>query len=198
MADANVARIGFRVKTGRAVAVVVTGAASAPHVLLRREIELCDPAVPDSKQPYHAALELPQAEGERIVQRATRAVNAAALRAFDALAAEIAGSKSVLCGVGFVIGTEGDPAKLGNLHVRAHALEGRLFWKALERAASERGIPHVAVVERTAYAQAATALARDPDELRRTMTGLGLAVGRPWGADEKTAALAALMAPDRP
>jgi hypothetical protein len=191
---AKAAAIGFRVKTARAIAVVITGSASAPRVLLRREIDLTDPKMPDSKQPYHAALELPDAEGRKVVQRAVRAVNAAAQREFDALAADVEASGHVLRGVGFVVGSAGDPAKLGNLHVRAHALEGRLFWNALESAARERGVSSVSLVERDAYAKASESLGRHPDDLRRTVTELGREAGRPWGADEKTAVLAASVA----
>jgi hypothetical protein len=54
--------IGFRVKTGRATAVVMAGPASAPRVLSRKSLLLFDPAIPESHQPWHAELELPPAE----------------------------------------------------------------------------------------------------------------------------------------
>jgi hypothetical protein len=49
--------IGFRVKTGRATAVVIAVPASAPRVLSRKSLQLFDPAIPESHQPFHAQLE---------------------------------------------------------------------------------------------------------------------------------------------
>src|SRR3989475_12733659 len=45
--------VGFRVKSGWAAAVVLSGPPSSPSVLHSRGIELSDPAVPDSRQPFH-------------------------------------------------------------------------------------------------------------------------------------------------
>lgn len=60
------AAIGFRVKTGRAIAVLLVGPIEAPRVLDRRTVELCAATVPWSRQPYHAALELPEKEVRRL------------------------------------------------------------------------------------------------------------------------------------
>src|SRR3989475_807242 len=46
--------VGFRVKSGWAAAIVLSGPSSSPSVLHARRIELCDPAVPESRQPFHA------------------------------------------------------------------------------------------------------------------------------------------------
>ena len=50
------AAVGFRVKSGWATAVLLAGPAAAPRVVDRRVIELSDPAVPTSRQPYHAVM----------------------------------------------------------------------------------------------------------------------------------------------
>src|SRR2546422_10832516 len=57
---ANVA-VGFRVKSGWAAAAVVSGPASSPSVLHTRHVDLCDSAVPESRQPFHA---VDEAQGE--------------------------------------------------------------------------------------------------------------------------------------
>jgi len=67
--------IGFRVKTGRATAVVMAGPASAPRILSRRSLQLWDPAIPESHQPWHADFELPPDESARIVPIALEAVD---------------------------------------------------------------------------------------------------------------------------
>ena len=50
------AAVGFRVKSGWATGVLLAGPASAPRALDRRVVELSDPAVPTSRQPYHAVM----------------------------------------------------------------------------------------------------------------------------------------------
>src|SRR5438046_3000435 len=52
------AAVGFRVKSGWATAVLLVGPARAPRVADRRVIELSDPAVPTSRQPYHAVMDV--------------------------------------------------------------------------------------------------------------------------------------------
>jgi hypothetical protein len=172
----------------------VGGPRSQPHALERRSIELWDPEVPDSKQPYHAALELRADEGARVVEAACRAVQNVATRALRALLADLRQKGHEPRGIGLVVGSDADPEKLANPHIRAHALEGRLFWRVLEVAAGALGLPCLAVTERDLFSKGAAALGRPADELKRIATDLGRPVGRPWGAEEKTAVLAAWMA----
>jgi hypothetical protein len=96
--------------------------------------------------------------------------------------------------VGLVVGSDTDPTKLANPHVRAHASEGRLFREVLEEAAAACELPCLVLVERDAYEAAAQDLHRRPDALQRTVAELGRAVPGPWRAEEKTAALAAWLA----
>src|SRR5262245_57686003 len=48
------AAIGVTVKSGWACVVLVAGSAARPRVIDSRRIELSDPAIPESRQPYHA------------------------------------------------------------------------------------------------------------------------------------------------
>jgi len=186
-----VAALGLRVKTARATAVFVTGTRRKPTVLSRREITLFDPAVPHSGQPYHVALELGEERAAPLVARAVEAVQAAGRRELRSLVESLAGSGHDLRGIGLVVGSLGDPAKLGNPHVRAHAPEGRLYWQVLDAAARELGLVCAVVTEKEIYAKASESLGVKPDALRAAAAELGREVGRPWGAEEKTAALAA-------
>jgi hypothetical protein len=45
--------LGFRVKSGFAIAVALSGTVAAPTVLARRIVQLSDPDVEASRQPYH-------------------------------------------------------------------------------------------------------------------------------------------------
>src|SRR5256885_15283043 len=63
------AAVGFRVKSGWATAVLLVGPARAPGVADRRVIELSDPAVPPSRQPYHAVMDAAPARGAKLERR---------------------------------------------------------------------------------------------------------------------------------
>lgn len=186
--------IGFRVKTGRAVAVAVLGSSAPPDVVLRREVQLWNEAVPDSKQPYHVALEDPGEQGQALVERACNAVREVARGAMRDLVVEIEARDLSVKGVGLVVGSLTDPSKLGNPHVRAHASEGVLFREAMEQAAETCGLPCIVLVERDAHAAAADLLGQSPEHLKQLTTEMGRSVGRPWRALEKSAALSAWVA----
>jgi len=183
--------IGFRVKTGRATAVVMAGPASAPRVLSRKSLQLFDPAIPESYQPYHAELELPSAESVRVVPKALEAVERVALSALRELVAEI--QPASILGISLVAGSATDPESIRNPHMRAHAREGQLFPHALAAAAKTMRIPTVTIVESEVFTRAAARLGKTPDAIKLAVTELGRAVGKPWSAEEKTAAAAAWM-----
>jgi hypothetical protein len=174
--------------------VVVTGTAAAPHVLEHHALELWDPGVPDSRQPWHAGLGLEPAHAEPIVQRACDAARAIALVEVQKLVAAVRAAGCEPRGVGLVVGSDGDPTKIANPHVRAHASEGRLFREILEAGAAACGLPCFVLVERDAYEEASKALHRKADSLQRAVAELGRTVPGPWRAEEKTAALAGWLA----
>jgi hypothetical protein len=185
--------LGFRVKTGFAEGLTLVETESIPRVLARHHLELSDPADPHARFPYHTALELPESESAPIVERVTREVKARGLRGLRAAVEATRGESGEieLRGVGIVAGSVGDPARLGNPHMRAHALEGKLFREALEEAARELGLSWVTVPEKAQYEEAARAVGRDHAALQAGLVEMGRAAGRPWRAEEKAAALAA-------
>src|SRR5277367_1369047 len=91
--------IGFRVKTGRATAIVMAGSASAPRVLSRKSLQLWDPAIPESHQPWHAEFELPPDESARVVPKALAAVERVALSALRELVAEVQTGQGAILGI---------------------------------------------------------------------------------------------------
>jgi len=188
------ATIGFRVKTGRATAVLLAGPIHLPRLLERRDVQLWDPDLPETREPYHAALELTEEAGAKIVGRARDAVQAIANRALRDLENKLRAGGFKLHGVGLVVGSDRDPGRLGNPHIRAHASEGRLFREVLEAGAAACGARSMILVESQAYAKASTLLGRSPDDLKEAIAQLGRAAGRPWGAEEKMATLAAWFA----
>jgi len=94
---------------------------------------------------------------------------------------------------GLVVGSEIDPAKVANPHIRAHALEGQLFRMSLQEALQRCGLPCLVIVERNVYTRAVEVLRRPEADLKRFVTELGGSLGRPWRAVEKMACLAAWL-----
>lgn len=185
--------LGFRVHTGWATAIALAGG-GAPEVLERRRVELWDPAAPESKAPYHAALELTGKAAERVVERASKAAKKVTARVVRELADEIEARGDRLCGVALVVGSDPDLARIGNAHIRAHAAEGVLYREALEAGAKGCGVPSLVIVERDLYASASAALGQSEGALKSAALELGRSVGRPWRGEEKSAALAAWVA----
>ena len=193
MAKARPVALGFRVHTGWATAVALRGA-DEPQITLRRRVELWDPETPESKAPYHAALELAEHEGEAVVRRGSQAAIGFTTQAVLALADEIAAGGEKLCGLGLVVSSDPDLGAIRNAHIRAHAAEGVLYREALETGAAACAVPSLVVVERDLYEKAGASLGRTEAELRAAASALGKQVGRPWRVEEKSAALAAWMA----
>jgi hypothetical protein len=190
--------LGFRIKSGRAIAVAVAGSGAAPAVVLRCQIELCDPGVSATRQPYHAGFGTAQEDQEEIA-RLTRIIERCARRSIAALIHDVStatprpGGQPRDLRAALVVGSVIDPAAVGNLHIRAHANEGRLFRTVVERALAAHGIESTAIVAGKLAAAAALALKRTDVEIRRVMSEFGRTIGTPWRADERSAATAAWM-----
>ena len=92
------------------------------------------------------------------------------------------------------VGSDVDPFTLGNLHIRAHAREGRFYREVLETAATALGMRSILLVERNAFGTASRVLSCAPAELKQTLATTGKAAGRPWRRDEQFAMLGAWVA----
>ena len=183
--------LGLRVKTGRAIAVLLRGPAAAPTVVKRGELMLADSNEPDTWQPYHVVMDLPWDEAEQAVQKTARIIGMAGSKAISEWAREARTSGFTISAVGIVAGSLQDPAKIGSPHIRAHAAEGRLYREALERGADKLKLFRRCFAEEKLYETAAAELGLSVARLKERVSEFGAPVGRPWRADEKAAAAAA-------
>jgi hypothetical protein len=181
---------GFRVKSGRAVTVLVGGSRAAPRVLARSEVELCDPGMPTSRQPYHRGFGSLEKNEMRLASRIA-AVRRATAASVGALLAEWKAAGLEVQAAVLVAGSLQAPEAIGNEHIRAHALEGQLFRTVLAEALASAGVRSLVVAERNVLGEASRALSLDEPALRAALGELGRVVGRPWQADHKLAAAAA-------
>jgi hypothetical protein len=184
--------LGFRVKSGYAIAVALRGLASAPGIVARRVVELSDPASAETRQPYHDGF-FRQEDDPREIARRLKIVKRCAKRSVDALLKDACFAGLRCGGAGLVVGSVIDPRKVGNPHIRAHASEGQLFRSVLEEALKALGIDCDVIVEKQLVVKAAAHLRRPTGDIARVLAGFGKVLGSPWRADEKAAATAAWM-----
>lgn len=182
---------GVRVKTGKAIAVLLRGPSDSPIVVMRREWVLIDPKRPDTLQPYHAVMDLPWAAAQKAARKTATIVTAIAAKEIGEWAREVRESGLTLGGVGIVVGSDQDPSKIGNPHIRAHAAEGRFFREAIEAGTDALGLSRCCFLEKEIYERAAAELGLSVETLKDRATQLGATVGRPWRGDEKVAAVSA-------
>jgi hypothetical protein len=179
--------VGFRVKSGFAIAVTLEGPASAPTVVSRRVIEMSDSAVPETRQPYHDGFYRTEEDAREIARR-VKIVKRCATQSIAALLKDTGATRA-----GLIVGSLIEPEKVGNPHIRAHASEGRLFRTVLEDALTSRGVRCEVIVEKKLPARSTEGLRRPAREIARTLEGFGKILGTPWRADEKAAATAAWL-----
>lgn len=167
-----------------------------PTVLDRRRIELADPKLNGSKQPYHAAEPLPLREAERLLDRCRASTFDLADGAMANVVGELRKRGANVAGCGLLMGsgkTVTDLATILSSHALIHAAEGDFFRNAVAHASEQCGLSVLELREKQAYDRAASELNVNADELLTVLSAMGKAIGSPWTQDEKLAALAAWL-----
>ena len=187
---AETAALGFRIKSGWAAAVLLTGPIGSPALRDNRTIDLSDPRVPETRQPYHATFGQLETDAKKINRR-TDIVHRITKQSVTDLLSDYWRKGYSITRASLVIGSQLNPASIANPHIRAHALEGQLFRSAVEQALKVHGIGTFILLERDAYDKAATELKKSSVDVRRTIRNIGRFTDGPWRAEQKLAALAA-------
>jgi hypothetical protein len=194
--NTQTAALGFRVKSGWAAVVLVTNTARSPQLSDVSRIELCDPRLPETRQPYHAAMGKLETDPTRLKQR-ERVVRSISQQSLTRLLKGYEQKGFRISGAALAVGSQIDPANIANPHIRAHALEGRLFRSAVQQTLQDHGICTDVLLERNAYPSVAARLQWSADDVKRAIQDLGrsaVAKAGPWRGEQKLAALAALTA----
>ena len=188
--------LGFAPHSGWAAVVVVAGTATAPRVLLRERIELVDAVHAGARQPYHTLEAMPQGEARARLAQFEQAADALAVNAVGSLAsrAREAGAEPIAAGILDSAGRRGATLEaILASHALIHTADGDHFRQALERGCEGLGMPVTRWPRRGLEERAAASLKRTPGSLARALGALGLGLGAPWGADQKSAALIAWL-----
>jgi hypothetical protein len=186
-----VGSLGLKVSTGRAVVVVLRGTRAAPEMVVRYEISLCDPWVPESLHPYHQELGCRSAEAKEARVRGCRAAQASARGAIRTLVGEMKSHGLQPCGCTLVVRSLDDPSAVPGAHARAHAQEASLYIESAAQTLRECGVRVALQAERTVKAWAARELGQTARQIDAVLKVFVRQVGTPWRSEEKEAALAA-------
>ena len=186
------AAVGFAVKSGWAAAVALAGSPTSPTVADSRRVDLCDPTLPESRQPYHAGFSTARESGPEL-DRLLESVQRFGMKSVGNLLEQRAADGLRLVGVGLVAGSLVDPDTIGNSHIRIHAMEGRLFRSVIERAAAENNLSCATWRERDLDIAATEVIGRGGQSVRTAVASFKDSVKGPWRAEQKAATIAAWL-----
>ena len=183
------ASLGVRTHSGWAAYVVLAGAPSEPSILFRGLMQLCDPKIEGSKQPFHHAEPLSFETAEKFIERCRASSRMLAGRAIGEIVTAHGELKA--CCILTASGRSLPPLQaILASHALIHAAEGEFYREAVRDAADERGIPTEFLKEREIPALA-DRLPVNEASRRDALNAFGRKVGSPWRQDEKLAAIAA-------
>ena len=195
--------IGFKAHSGWAVLVAVAReGADRFAVIERSRIELLEDRDAEwAGQPYHAAQDQPQdkacaivAKGIAEVRRSARRELRAAIARLDAAGHPIAAC-AVLTPAPLPVWNTG---QILAVHIRMHQAEGALYPRELIDAARHCGLHVRAIEHKRLEDHAEQALGLRGAAVMKRLAALGKPLGAPWGADQKAATLAAMIALSSP
>jgi len=173
--------------------VLLEGPARSPHLCDVQRIDFSDPQLPETRQPYHAAMGRLETDTKKISRRVD-VVRRITEKSIAKLLAGYRQQNFTIKRAALVVGSQIDPRSVANAHIRAHALEGQLFRSVLQESLHAHCIVTDVLIERDAYARAAVQLKQSNENVRWAIQKFGRDRKAPWRAEQKLAAVAAWVA----
>jgi hypothetical protein len=191
------AALGFKLHTGWAMLVALTGTPATLGVPLRCRIELLPPGDVIPRFMYHRAAEIPLTQAAKLIQQAKAAASDAARIAVSEALEHLRSLGVTVKAAGTASASKPVPADLLAVlrsHPTIHAAEGALFQQALVSACEERGLAVTTAREREVWGKTAVAWGLQEAGLHKRVEDMRKTVGAPWGSDQKVATAYALLA----
>jgi hypothetical protein len=188
------AAVGFRVHSGWAAAVTLCGPTDAPVVVDRRNIRLVKTYTYTFRQPYHTAAKMERPEALKFIRGVQSDAKRLAVASLHSLQADLTeGDFRLISGALLLASGRALPGLEQILlsHALIHTADGELFRDNLRAACGRCDLRIEGIKEKELFETASEVLGIQTDALKRRVTTLGKALGPPWSADEKLAALAA-------
>jgi len=189
--------LGFRVHSGWAAVVAVSGSLTSPAVTERRRIEIAAPEIPGSKQPYHAAEKLGLKDAEQFLLRCHQSSLSLARKAIgDCIHdANRKGQKVAHCGILFASGRPlGTLAAILASHALIHTAEGEFFRNVVLDACKHHEVQAIGVKEKELLPHFDNELHISQEDLDQHLSSIGRIIGPPWRQDKRFAMMVAWLA----
>ncbi len=191
------AAIGVRMHSGWGALVAVSSSRDTVEIVERRRIAVIAPGAPGAMQPYHYAKSLEFAEAEKSIANCFAASTGLALTAVESVVDALRARQYQVVGSAVVLAS-GRPlpelSKILAAHPLLHTAEGEFFRGVFAKACAELALPVTGIRERDLEERAQTTFGKAAGRMQKQLSALGRALGPPWTMDQKTAALAALVA----
>jgi hypothetical protein len=191
------AAIGLRAHSGWAAMVALAGPANSPEVIARRRIEIADPGIRGSKQPYHAAEPMEFRDAKAYIERCVESTQRLAREALRAAMDGLRDRRTEVSGCGIILGSGRALPGLESIlksHALIHTAEGEFFRNALVEACEHCGLAVLGVKEKELFERGSAHFRLPVGQLERRIQEMGKPLGPPWTQDQKYAAVVAWMA----
>jgi hypothetical protein len=189
------AACGVRMHSGWGAFVVVANDGGHVEVIERLRIVVAPPGTRGGNQPYHFAKNLEIPEAEKFLGEYFEASKCLAVMALRELAEELSSRYRVVGSA--VLLASGRPlpalAKILSSHSLIHSAEGEFFREVFSKACASLDIPVTGLRERDLNEHVREAFADSASRVLHKVSDAGRTLGPPWTADQKLAALAALV-----
>lgn len=188
--------IGIRVHSGWGALVAVAGDPGTLEVIERRRIEIIDRNAPGAAQPYHFAKDLPLADAGKFIAGSAASAARLASTAMREVCDKLRAHGYKLIAAAILLSSGRPLPELGKIlaaHPMIHTAEGEFFRQAFRDACASLKIAVTGVREHDLDQHAKSVLRGDGGLLKKKIAGMGKTLGPPWTADQKAAALAAMI-----
>jgi hypothetical protein len=190
------AAIGACMHSGWGALVAVSNLAGSFEVLDRRRIAVASNGTLGVNQPYHFAANLALPEAEKFIGNCFAASKNLALAAVRDIVSGLRARQYRVVGSAVLLAS-GRPlpplAKILASHAAIHAAEGEFFRDIFSKACQDLTLSVSGFRERDLDASLHLAFGKAATKLKQQILTLGRSLGPPWTADQKTAALAAVL-----
>jgi hypothetical protein len=193
----NTAAIGVRMHSGWGALVAVSHSASSTiEVVERRRVTVIPSGTSGVKQPYHFAKTLALPDAEKFLVNSFTASKDLALMVIREIVNELSGRQYRVVGSAVLLASGRALPPLEKIlasHAAIHTAEGEFFRDVFSKACQELSLPVTGFRERDLDQLLYTAFGKTATKLTQQVSTLGKSLGPPWTADQKNAALAALL-----
>ena len=182
--------------SGWGALVAVSDLAGNFEVVERRRIAVTAIGTLGVNQPYHFAKNLALPEAEKFIGNCFATSKNLALTAVRDIVSGLRARQYCVVGSAVLLAS-GRPlpplAKILASHAAIHAAEGEFFREIFSKACQDLALSVTGFRERDLDASLQAAFGKAATKLKQQILTLGRPLGPPWTADQKTAALAAVV-----